>query len=229
MTGPVTEERVVTEPTFTRELNLARLALGAILVVGGVGWLLDAANIIQFDWAIFLSISLIVVGLTVIALGGRARSRAPLMALGTVLTVILAIGAIDPTRPGISAGRRRASEGLGERVVTPRNAREIPDRYRLQFGQLVVNLTELDLPSDTTTITASVGMGELVIEVPEEAAIDVEARVGAGEVSILDRTERSGANLNESFSTEGYSSAEQRLALKLSAGFGTVQVRRARS
>jgi hypothetical protein len=225
--APVTEAKEVTETkTYARELNLGRLALGAILVVGGIGWLLDAANIIRFDWAIFLAIALIVVGFTIIGLGGRARSRGALMALGTVLTVILAIGAIDPLRPGITAGRRN-SQGLGERVVRPSSAGDIPDRYRLQFGQLVVDLTALDLRAGTTTVNASVGMGQLVVRVPEDMAIDVEAKVGAGDISILDRTERSGASVEETFQANDYSSAARRVAIRLAVGFGSIEVNHA--
>jgi hypothetical protein len=228
MNTPVTETTEVTETkTYTRELNLGRLALGTILVVGGIGWLLDAANIIKFDWAIFLAIALIAVGIAIIGLGSRARSRGALLALGTVLTVILAIGSIDPLRTGISAGRRNQSQGLGERVVTPRNAGEIPDRYRLQFGQLMLDLSDLDLRAGTTTINASVGMGQLIVRVPEDTAVNVEAKMGGGEIKIFDRTERSGANISESFSTENYSSAARRVALKLVVGFGTIEVNRA--
>jgi predicted membrane protein len=63
--------------------------------------------------------------------------------------------------------------------------------------------------------------------VPEDMAVDVEARVGAGEIRIFDRSERSGANVEEDFSTDDYSSAARRVDLRLAAGFGTIEVERA--
>jgi cell wall-active antibiotic response 4TMS protein YvqF len=216
-----------TEPppvTPAREVNYGRLLLGVILVIGGIGWLLDAANILQFDWAIFLSIALIVDGLAIIGIRGGMRSRSAMVAIGTVLTVILAIGAIDLNRP--LRGSRRITEGVGEKTLAPRRVGDIPDRYRLQFGSLVLDLTQLDLPSGTTDIKASVGTGKLIVELPRATAFDVEGRVGAGQLKIPDDIERSGANLSEKFVTEDYSSADKRILLGLSVGLGDLEVRR---
>ena len=216
-----TEPPPVTAPA--RDMNYGRLLLGVILVVGGIGWLLDQANILQWDWAIYLSIALIVDGLALIGLGGRFRSRSALVAIGTVLTVILAIGAVDLNRP-VRGGR--FTEGVGERTIAPKTTRDIPERYRLQFGSLVLDLTDLDLPSGTTEISGSVGTGQLVVQLPRNVAFDVEGRVGAGEMTLLDRVERSGANLREEFVTENYSSADKRILLQLSVGLGGMEVRR---
>jgi hypothetical protein len=216
-----TEPPPVTIPA--RDMNYGRLLLGALLVLGGIGWLLDQANILQWDWTLFLSIALIVDGLAIIGLGARFRSRSTLVAIGTVLTVILAIGVIDLNRP-VRGGR--LTEGVGDKTIAPKNASDIPESYRLQFGSLVLDLTDLDLPSGTTEVRASVGTGQLVVQLPRQVAFDVEGRVGAGEMTVLDSIERSGANLREGFVTEDYSSADKRIQLRLSVGLGGMEVRR---
>lgn len=208
--------------TQTRSrVQFGRLAVGALLILAGVGWLLDAAGILVFDWGLFLSAALIVVGAALL-LVPDPRSRGALIPLGVILTILLGFGAGDPIR---RVSRVTVGGGLGDKVERPREVDDIPSRYRLQFGELRIDLTDLDLSKGTTDVEASVGVGELEVIIPDNVDFSVSAQVGAGEIQMPDRTS-SGADLEEDYKTGNFDQSDERLDLKLGAGFGEIRVRR---
>lgn len=80
----------------------------------------------------------------------------------------------------------------GDVTVRPVALEEIRSPYRLAAGRLVLDLRDLDLRGQTTTIVASVAAGHLEIVVPDGVAVEVNAHVGAGDLDLLGR--RSGAS-----------------------------------
>jgi predicted membrane protein len=89
------------------------------------------------------------------------------------------------------------------------------------MGSLRVDLTEITDLEDDVTITVSVGIGEAVVVLPEGVGARVDASVGIGEVSVLDRS-RGGVGVSVEEEVAGTPSID----LEVSAGIGRVEVTR---
>jgi hypothetical protein len=199
--GPIEEPRLV---------PVGRLAVGGLLVVAGIIWLLDATGVIDVSWGTLLPLALIVVGLAIMA-GARTGRHPGLVALGVILTVVLAV---------VSSFDLPLVGGFGERVERPTSTSAIPDRYNLAVGSLRLDLTALDLPNGTTSIDARVGIGQMVVVVPVDATVVAETRVTAGQLQGFGE-ERSGLSVEHTFQYE-VGQASSTLRLDLSAGVGSI-------
>jgi hypothetical protein len=195
----------------------ATVLVGALLVLVGIGWLLDAAGV-EVPWRAVLPAALIAVGLATVAGSLRGRQHG-LMVLGLVLTVALAVAvATDWDLELTAAG------GVGERVHEPTTTNDLRD-YRLAVGQLTVDLTGLQVPAGTTTVKARVGLGELVVKAPAGVAVRLDGRSGVGQVHGLDR-EENGLGNRLDVRTGDFDGAGRRLLLELRAGVGEIRVER---
>jgi hypothetical protein len=157
----------------------AAVLVGALLVLVGIGWLLDA-NGVQVPWRAVLPAALIAVGLATVAGSMRGRQHG-LMVVGLVLTLVLALAVGTDWGLGVTL-----VGGVGERVEQPATPADLRE-YRLAVGQLTVDLTGLQVPAGTTTVKARVGLGELVVKAPAGVAVWLDGRSGVGEVHGLRR------------------------------------------
>jgi hypothetical protein len=196
----------MTEHDRTRA-HLGRLALGALLLILGIGWLLQTLDVVEVRWEVLLAAALILVGVAIAVLGRHGG----LITIGVILTIVLAFTSIlDVSFEG----------GVGEREYRPESTAELQDAYRLAMGRMVVDLSGADIP-EGTRIEASVGMGELVIVVPEGVRVRAFGRAGIGEVLLFDRSQ--GGFGPEQSLTDGTGPT---LELRTSVGMGKVEVRR---
>ncbi|HEU4400196.1 MAG TPA: LiaF domain-containing protein [Actinomycetota bacterium] len=195
----------------------ATVLAGALLVLVGVAWLLDA-NGVEVPWRAVLPAALIAVGLATAAGSMRGRQHG-LMVLGLVLTLVLAVAV--GTDWGLEV---TLAGGVGDRVEEPTTAADLRD-YRLAVGTLTVDLTRLQVPEGTTAVRARVGLGELVVRAPAGVAVRVDGRSGVGQVHGLDREENGLGNRLDTRSDD-YDDASRRLLLELRAGIGEIRVER---
>ena len=114
--------------------------------------------------------------LAVAALAGRARWFVLVPALAFAVPVTL-VTAADADLHG----------GVGDRVYRPDSVAELREGYELGAGRLEVDLRDVRLPAGDTTLRLRVGLGEVVLLVPEEVCVSARARVGGGYVGVLDR------------------------------------------
>jgi phage shock protein PspC (stress-responsive transcriptional regulator) len=192
---------------------LGTLVLGVLLLVGGVIWMLDAADVVDTDPGNLLAGALIIIGLGLVVGAWYGRSRA-LIAAGVVLLVPLStISMLDVPFTG----------GFGERTYRPALVRELPDAYRLIGGEMLVDLSELEWEG-SQRVEASVAFGELVIVVPQGVRLEVDAEVGGGEVRGLERPTQSGLDIRQRYDITALEGA-QVLELDLAVGFGEIVVR----
>ena len=183
----------------------------------GIGWLLDSGGV-AVPWRAVLPAALIAVGLATVAGSMRGRQHG-LMVVGLVLTLVLALAVgtdwgLEVTLVG----------GVGERVEQPATPADLRE-YRLAVGQLTVDLSGLQVPAGTTTVTARVGLGELVVKAPAGVAVQLDGRSGVGQVHGLDR-EENGLGNRLDVRTGDFDSAGRRLLLVLRAGVGEIRVER---
>jgi len=169
----------VAEPAPTRPPGgprLGHIVLGAILVLIGVGWLLEALDVVDIPWRFLLPSALIIVGVA-LAVGARTGSHGGLVAVGVVLTVlVLLAGALDVLADIPFSG------GIGDKNHRPTAA--VQDEYRWGMGKMTLDLREADALAGEE-IEASVVIGELIVIVPDDVLLVITAHSGVGDVIVF--------------------------------------------
>lgn len=189
---------------------LAGYVLGAVLA--GVGILAIATNVAgaDVDLGQFFGLALGIIGIGLVV-GARWGGARRLILLGLLL-VPLGIGASFITVP--------IEGGIGDHRFSPTSVGELRDEYRLAVGQLWLDLRHLEAGDEPIEIVASVAVGELIITLPEEPAVEVAASVGAGGMGILGAWQ-SGTALADRHLVDG---SGARFILDLDAGVGGIGV-----
>ena len=72
--------------------------------------------------------------------------------------------------------------GVGDREWRPTVAGQVQPDYRLAIGNMTVDLRNVNFPTGSTSITTSVGIGHLLVEVPSGVEVSVNAHSGLGTV-----------------------------------------------
>jgi hypothetical protein len=195
---------------------VGRLLGGVLLVLLGVAWLLESLDVVQVPWDVFLPGGLIAIGVILVVNARTGASHRGMIALGVVLTVLLSMGTITALPVG---------GGIGERTEHPATAEQAAEEFELGIGQLTVDLTELPVAAagtEAVLVRARLGIGELVVIVPEGVAVRVEAKAGLGAVKVFDQEE---GGLDVDLVSEPAGAAPA-LDLRLSVGIGEVRVQR---
>lgn len=189
-----------------------RIVTGAVLVVAGAIWLLHVLGVV-IAWQPVLAGMLIAVGVAILATARRGL-HGGLVAIGVLLTVVLAVFALVP---GPLSG------GVGELELRPATIDEVDATYRQAAGEVTLDLRQLELPEGDTEIDISVGAGQVTVLVPDDVAVQVDASVGTGEIDVFGQT-RSG--VGPDLQTTSDASGDSRLVLDLSVGLGRIEVSR---
>ncbi|MGN6331972.1 MAG: PspC domain-containing protein [Motilibacteraceae bacterium] len=208
-------------PARRRERSrLGRATFSLALVAAGVVGAWGVANHRLDAWPLALAVALGVTGLGLVvgAFAGRARG---LIALGLVLTLLLTAATVARAAFGSSAA-------IGERTWAPTSAATTDPSYDIGIGSGVLDLSQVR-PDGELGVSAHVGVGELVVTVPRDVAVDVVGRAGAGEVRMPDGATTSGTDAQRTWSSDGAGTATGRLVLDLTVGLGNLEVRRAAS
>lgn len=149
-------------------LSVAAIAVAITVLVG------QATD--GIDWTTYIAIALgvVAVGLLVGTVFGRPG---PLVPVGLLLAVVLAIGSLMP------------NGAMGERIYTPGSASEVVGSYEHGVGKLELDLTGVTDASQLTGSTVRVhnGIGETRVIVPHDLNVVVDADLRAGEIRAFDR------------------------------------------
>ncbi|MDQ3107089.1 MAG: hypothetical protein M3Q68_04710 [Actinomycetota bacterium] len=199
--------------------------LGALLVLGGVGWLVQQLDLVEVSLATMLSTLLIALGIGLVATARRAGGGGGLVALGLALTVALAsVSAVDV---GL------LQKGVGERSFVPTDAGDLESNYQLGVGSLTLDLTELDAAAMAgRRVRVQVAMGELIVVLPPAEVVGVEiiAEAQAGELDLFSNTGEAagGTNVRGRYEDPPSEIEAEQLELDLDVGLGSIQVVRSR-
>jgi hypothetical protein len=199
-------------------LSWGRAVVGGLLVVLGAVWLLQEAGVIEFPLRALTPLALIGIGIGLVV-GARQGSYPWLIAVGVVLTLLLAI---DSPNGGVATSDRFPLAPSVNHVERPLESSELRP-YRIDTGRLTIDLTRLALDERTYRVSARVGAGQLVVIIPEGVPIKVRARSGVGNVRVPG-DESSGIGANEVFEAPGFDDARPRFDLDLRVGVGSIRV-----
>jgi phage shock protein PspC (stress-responsive transcriptional regulator) len=180
-----------------RILQTVGIVVLAVVLAGVVGHVL------------VLLVPLVAVGAIVAALVLCRRWWRALLAI--LLVVLVGLGVTAAT------GRH-----LGSRDFAAGRAVDIADGYGSPVGTVRLDLRGLALDHDRST-TVWVGSGDVVIEVAPDLPVHVDARTGAGSVSVFGRT-ASGPGAEVVADSGPRTPMVPRLAIKAQAGTGHVRV-----
>ncbi|MCP3994698.1 MAG: PspC domain-containing protein [bacterium] len=190
---------------------LGRLALATLLIVVGImgvghssGWWEPAIRHYVGTGFVILGVALVIGSIF-----GRARW---LIAVGLISAPLLFGAALlDVPLEG----------GFGDPHFTPQSAAELEADYRLIAGELLIDLSELDLAAgEVYEIEASVVFGSLQVQVPEGLGVEVTAELDAGEIRFNGESVAQGMSKDRSIVYEG----EGLIVLDAHVGFGELVV-----
>ena len=191
---------------------LAPLTVSVLVLGAGLAALLDTIGVLDVDIEVAGAIALGVVAATLILSAWYGRALG-LVSLAVLLTVVCGVAAIVDTP---------FKGGVGDRSYLPVSARELQPEYRLAIGNLRLDLRAVPLPAGTTTVTASVAIGELHVIVPTDVSVDVHAEAGVGQVDVFG-IGSSGFSAERNDSVRVVSTRTLRLELRTGAGHVMVE------
>ena len=160
---------------------LTPLALSLVVLLLGVIAGLEAADIAVTAPGTVVSLLMVLVGGTLVVSAWWGRARALLLLVPVLLAGWVAWSLTDiPRLPGV-----------GERRYTVDSAADV-EEYALGVGSLSIDAAGVSLePGQELDLTAAVTAGRLAIDVPFDAALQLDGRLGLGQVEVWD--ERVGA------------------------------------
>lgn len=190
--------------------------VGALLAAAGLFGLLAVLDVYDVDVAAVLAAGVVIVG-AAIAFGALTQRRVGgLVFLGLLLLAAFALTAITPVSVG---------SGVGEKSERPTTVTALDPTYELGVGSLELDLRDLTLPEGTTSVDTSVGIGKILVTVPEDVAVVMDAHAGVGSVDVLGARD-DGVDADRRIALPGSTRDAPVLDLEADIGIGDIQVRR---
>ena len=200
--------RVPDAPVSTRRRRiLGPIVFGALLIWSGLAWLFG----VSLQNGLAVGLCLVGVGFVLGAFVGGSRVLIlPALVVGAALAVTAVID-IPLTGP------------IGQQRWTPVRVADVTARHEVSVGEGTLDLTGVDVArGERLPVTASVGIGHLIVLVPRDLALDVTTTVGAGESRVLGVPE-SGVGVSTSRFDEAGTTGGT-LVLDLQVGIGQIEV-----
>ncbi len=163
----------------------------------------------DIDWTTYVAVALAITGVGLV-IGTFWGFGGPLIFLGLVLGLVLAIGSVLPN------GR------IGEQSPTPTTAAGVDSSYEHGIGLLELDLTEVTDPTALLgrTIKLDNGVGQTKVIVPEGLNVVIDGELRLGEISVFGRKEHGTDNEIKTPAT-GTGSA---LTIEIDQNIGNVEV-----
>ena len=198
-----------------RRRSLGPIAVAVLISGLGLVALVEIATGAAVDWRIVFAVAAVILGGLVAAGAATGHSVGSVIGLGIVMLALLAVALV--VRVPIFAG-------VGDRVAHPLAFASVGTTYQQGIGNLDVDLQDVRFPVGETHVKATLGVGDLVVRVPEDVTVQVDAHAGTGQVTVFGRTS-DGRSVHESTTAVGTDAAHV-LVLDARVGLGRVEVRR---
>ena len=191
-----------------------QVVIGAALVLIGGLWLLERVGVLALNATTVLAVATIVVGLAVMILSADGP-HIGLIVFGFVVALAGTAAAMTPLE-GFQGG-------VGERVVDVATVADLDADYNVAMGQLTIDMRDVTDVTSHVSLKASVGLGELLIRLPEGVDFEVNANAGAGQIEIQGQS-RDGLGVENHYSTPSFDEDAAGITLDLDVFMGRVEV-----
>lgn len=205
-------------PARTSRRGTGALVWGAILVIGGAALLLAQVDtdIPLPSFRALLAAALVLVGLLMVV-EARRGFHAGLTTLAIILTVILGAGELTSMNLAVDGA-------FGQQRHQILNADDLQGEYGHAFGEITMDLRDMEVPPGTTRIDVSVAFGQADVLLPDDVPYRLEGSALFGNVQAPD-FDTAGIASSRTYTSPGYDEAEARLDIEISAAFGSGRVR----
>lgn len=211
-----TTQRLAPPPRPPKRPSLFAPVVGALLAAAGLFGLLAVLDVYDVDLAVAFAVAVIGVG-SAIAFGAMTQRRVGgLVFIGLLLLGSFAIAAITPIS---------VSAGIGEKTERPESVAALEPSYELGIGRLDLDLVDVPFRPGRTEVDASVGFGDLLVTVPDDVALQLDAHVGGGDMELLGEN-HDGFDADRTLFVPGSTPDAPVLELEVDVGFGHIEVQR---
>ena len=226
--APPPPAAVTTPPPPRARSYLGRVFLGvAVIALGVLGLLDEVVPGFHPHFFHYMALAMGVIGLGVVV-GAWFGRPAGLVILGVVLIPVLLLSRLAEaggvnlvSMEFTSGGQVIQFSSAGQVLHRPGSVEDINESYELGVGGLIIDLRDVDFAGRTVTMDAEVGIGEIVVRLPEGVAADVRGEVGMGSLEVGD-WDREGIGVEADLRLEG---SEGTLVLDSGVGIGEIEVR----
>jgi len=204
--------------------RVAPLTFGAGLVTLGALWLLGSFGVSGITFGRTVSATLLVVGTGLVVGAFRGRGRG-LVGAGLLLVPVVIVATLAPQVDGIVL----TDGDVRERVERPATLAALPAEYEFGAGRTTIDLRGIDgealAAAGRTTLLIEFGVGELIVLLPADVAVEVEATLGIGELAVGD-VRVGGIGQERTVRLDGTSPDTGLLVLTVEQGIGSMTVTR---
>ena len=193
---------------------LGILSFCLLLIGGGIVLGLASSEVIDVSAAAVLGGAVAFIGATLVlgAWWGRAK------------WLIVPAVALSLVAAGFSALDVPLGGGIGERDHHPRSVAAVDDSYELGIGSLKLDLRDVDFSGSTTSVDASIGIGELKVWVPDDVRVVLDEHVAIGSIeNYAEHNTDGGTDLDRRVVRPGVEGGG-RLHLELQGGIAAIKV-----
>lgn len=195
--------------------------LGLLAVVFGLAWLAASTHIVKLSAESVLAVALVVLGGTMVVTARTdwALSRRSWPLLGGAVVMLALI--VSSASPGIPGGLRNVE--VGDKVVTVNSWQEVPPVIHGGIGHTEIDLTHIaDQLAEPKAMAVDGVVGEVVIEVPLDLPIMLDASVVGGSISV--NSNRVAEGLQQHYVHLLGPPGPAQLSLDVNAVFGTIVI-----
>jgi phage shock protein PspC (stress-responsive transcriptional regulator) len=190
---------------------LGLLTVGAATVIGALVWLLGGSADDRGALAFGAATVALGAGLLIGAFAGRARW----LIVPALATATAAVGAAALSFAGVGLDHHS-----GDRTEYVGADGTVAPVYRTGMGSFELYLADYSRDASTEV---DVAVGDLTVVVPDDAHVQIDARVGVGSIDALGST-RNG--YRRTLSLDSNKNGARMISLKLRVGVGNIDVRR---
>jgi len=206
---------------------LGLVTLSIAVIVTGLLASFQVTGLTDLPLVVIPAVALAILGAGILvgAFAGRARwllwIAVPTLFV-TVMVSFIPANFAENVRTGFTAG-------VGERFWTPVSVVEATRPMELGIGSAELDLTDLVIPAGVTSVPveARVGVGELIVTVPDDVRVIVDASVGTGDMTIEGTPRQSGTSPDFEGEIPGGPATGPVIDLTVHTNLGSLEVSRA--